>query len=316
MGESTASILEPTLIDDTTLTSTTVPENDHAAWNSVDTYGLGDRRISAATHRIYESGNAGNLNKDPDDPVNRVANASGVIWWIDVSATNAWKMFDEEKSSQTVAASPLTVVLEPGFINATYAGKIENADTVAITMKDAPGGTVVYSDTISLENSSPPDYYEHFFSPFEQQPDFVIDDLPPYELAELTVTLTNSSGNIKVGAMQIGDLRPLGTTRGGGRPKSKPKSYSYIKIDDFGENEIKRRKSARDMDIEVLVDLDYAITADAILEQARDKARFVIATPSPKYAGLRAFGLVNGEMSYETPGPQHCTLNLKVNGLI
>lgn len=318
MSESTLSVLFPTTINDTTLTSTTEAEADHAAYNPAEAgYALGDRVIVVSAHRIYERATAtATAGKDPTDINNRIADAAGIIWWIDVSATNAWKMFDGEKSSQTVAASPLTIVLEPGFINALYVGKIENADTATITMKDAPGGTEVFSRVIDLENSAPGDYYEYYFSPFEQQPDFVIDDLPPYSAAEVTLTLTVSSGNISVGMMQIGDLRPLGETQGRGKPRSKPKSFSYIKIDEFGENEIIRRKSAKDIDVEAVLSLDYANTVESIMAEVQDIACLWVATTGPKFAGMRAFGIGKGQIVYTSPTQTLCTLQLKVTGLI
>tara|TARA_R110000772_G_scaffold23646_2_gene63141 strand:+ start:4870 stop:5826 length:957 start_codon:yes stop_codon:yes gene_type:complete len=318
MSESTLSVLRPVTIDDTTLTSTTEAEADHAAYNPAEVaYALGDRVIVVATHRIYERATAtATAGKDPTDINNRIADAAGIIWWFDVSATNAWKMFDGEKSSQTVATSPLTIVLEPGFVGALYVGKISNCDTATITMDDAPGGTEVFNEVIALENSDPGDYYEYHFSPFEQQPDFVIDDLPPYNLGEITITFAVTSGSISVGMLQVGDLAPLGETQGRGRPRSRPKSFSYIKIDEFGDNEIIRRKSAKDMDVEAVLELDYANTAESILTEVQDIASLWVASTGSKFAGMRAFGIGKGQITYTSPTQTLCTLSLKVTGLI
>ena len=44
----------PYTITDPVLTSSSVPETDHAAWVSGTTYAAGDRVIRTGTHRIYE----------------------------------------------------------------------------------------------------------------------------------------------------------------------------------------------------------------------------------------------------------------------
>jgi len=288
--------------------SSTATEADYAAYNSGTTYALGDKVISAATHKIYESAANSNTGHDPTDINNRTGST---IWWNEVSATNRWKMFDGESTSQTTTASPLTVVLRPGFVNALYAGNLIG-DQAVITMKDAPGGTVVYSNTVQLENSYPPDWYEYFFAPFSQQPDLLIDDLPPYYNCELTFTLSATSGNVSCGMFQIGDLRPIGTALSGA--SAEPKTYSYIKVDEFGNNTIVRRKSAKDMNVDVIVDLDYANTALDILASVLDVPTLCSATATLEYSGLRVFGLVSAKHSYDLPTAGKTSLSIK--GLI
>lgn len=75
----------PITFSDADLIYTDVPETDYAAWNSGTTYALGARVILTSTHKIYESLQAGNLNKSPD---------TQTAWWIPVSATNRWKLLD------------------------------------------------------------------------------------------------------------------------------------------------------------------------------------------------------------------------------
>lgn len=296
MGDSTLSVLIPVdIASGSVFQSSTATEADYAAWSAVTTYALGDRRISTTTHKIYESAAASNLNHDPTDINNRTGSAP---WWIEVSPTNRWKMFDGESNSQTTYATPLTVVLRPGFVNSLYAGNLIG-DSVTVTMKDAPGGITVFSETIQLENSYPPDWYEYFFSPFSQQPDFLIDAIPPYYTGELTFSLTAGSGDVSCGMFQVGDLRPIGETVYGA--SADPKTYSYIRIDDFGNNEIVRRKSARDMTVSAIVNIEYANTAIDIMTSVLDVPTLWVATPMAAYSGLRVFGLGSAKYSYDYP---------------
>lgn len=309
MGDSTLSVLIPVdIASGSVFQSSTATEADYTAWSSVTTYALGDRCISTTTHKIYESAASSNLNHDPTDINNRTGSTP---WWIQVSPTNRWKMFDGESSSQTTYAIPLTVVLYPGFANSLYAGNLIG-DSATITLKDSPGGATVFSETIQLENSYPPDWYEYLFSPFIQQPDLLIDGLPPYYTGELTFSLTASSGDVSCGMFQIGDLRPIGESEAGA--SAQPKTYSYIKEDDFGNNEIKRRKSARDMTVSAVVDLDYANTAIDIITTVLDVPTLWVATPLAAYSGLRVFGLGSAKYSYDYP--LNGKVDVTVKGLI
>lgn len=308
MTSAILSVMIPVAIDSETFTSSTATEADYTAWNSGTTYAIGDRCISTTTHRIYESALASNTNHDPDDLNNQVGQ---FVWWIDVSATNRWKMFDGENSSATVNATSLTVVLEPGFISSGYFGGLIG-DTLAVTVKDAPGGSTVYSETVTLETSYPPDWYEYFFSPFVQLRDVVLQDIPPYLTCEVTCTLTIGAGNVECGMLQVGDLRPLGTTQY--NALAIPKTYSYVGIDDFGNNEIKRRKSARDMSLTAYVTLDTADNVVDLMTQVIDTPVVWVATTDPRFAALRCFGLGKGQLSYDNKGT--CFLKLDVTGLI
>ena len=52
-------------------------------------------RTTATTHNIYESLQAGNLNKVPESTLG--------TWWVIVSKTNRWKLFDNSEGSQTIS---------------------------------------------------------------------------------------------------------------------------------------------------------------------------------------------------------------------
>lgn len=309
MGDSTLSALDSVDITDSNLISSTVAEADFAEWlGGATTYAADDKVISLTTHRIYISLQAGNTNHDPTDIANRTGTAP---WWLDLGPTNRWKMLDGETSSQTTDASPLTYVFEPGFINGLYAGSLIG-DEVVVTVKDAPGGNVVYTNTITLENSQPPDYYEYFFTGFQQQPDLLLDDIPPYELCEVTFTLTAVSGNVSCGMLRIGDLRPIGTTEAGA--SAEPKTYSYIAIDEFGNNVIQRRKSAKDMKLRAKVEIGYANTALEIINSMLDVPVLWSATPLATHSGLRVLGLGSGKLVYEDSDFAYFDISIK--GLI
>jgi hypothetical protein len=301
------SILAPTEITDAMITSINVPENDYAVYSAATTYPLGQRCISLATHRIYESAAAGNLNHDPTDLNNQFG---ATKWWIDVSATNARKLFDYEMSSQTVIASPFTVVLRPGPANAIYLGNLD-AEHISLTVKDAPGGTVIFSDDRNLENSQPGDWWDYWQMPFKPQRDYLAINLAPYYNCEASLTLTNASAPVKIGMMMTGDLKPLGQTLRGG--KVKPKTYSTLKTNEFGDTMIKRRKASKDLAISARLALAEANSVIETLTDYLDVPCLVVGSERSDLAGLRAFGLVSGEVTYDLPND--CLLNMNVQGM-
>jgi hypothetical protein len=112
--------------------------------------------------------------------------------------------------------------------------------------------------------------------------------------------------------LSFGDLQELGETQYGA--KAKPKTYSYIKVDDFGANTIVRRKSATDMSASAMLSLFEANNVNEIIQSLLDVPCVWMGSDLPEYRGLRVYGLGKGEISYDHP--QDCMLTLNVEGLI
>lgn len=302
------SVMVPVAITTAAITTSTVPETDYSAWANGTTYASGAFCISLATHRVYQSQVAGNIGHDPTDINNR---AGPIVYWTDYAPTNQRAMFDGEVSTQTSGTSPMTVVLRPGAFDAIYLAGLD-ADTITITVKDAPAGNVIYSYSGSLERSTPGDYDEYFFDGFNPQTDFIASGIDQYNNAQIAVTLTKGSGLVKCGVLAVGSLRGLGSTQYGA--KAKPKTYSYIKTDDFGNTKIVRRKATTDISASAWLALSEANTVLATIRDLLDVPAVWIGSDLPEYGGLRCFGLGSGEISYDHP--QDCMLSLTVQGLI
>lgn len=317
MTDQILSVLNPIKITDAMFISSTVLENDYAAYDPAHAYVIGNRCISIATHRVYES-IANSTGKDPTDPLNCIKTLpssttvalNGAVW-LDVETTNKWKMVDGESSSQTVTTSPLTAVFRPGFFNSNYLGNVD-AESVVITVHDAPGGNVIFSSTSVLEGSAPSDYYEYFFSPFKPLTDFLASGIDPYSTAEITISLIRTGGIVKCGFFSIGDLIPLGLTQYGA--KAKPKTYSYINTDTFGNNLIVRRKSAKDLSATAWLFLEEANGVLEIITALLDVPCLLVIASGAEYAGLRGYGLISGDISYDHPAD--CLLTINQSGMI
>lgn len=224
-------VITPTPITDALFTSSTAPETDHAAYAAGTTYALGDRVIRTSTHRIYESLQAGNIGHTPE---------SSPTWWLDVAPTNRWAMFDTVVGTSTTLASPLTVVIHPGAVNAIALLELVGT-SVTVSMTSTSGGGSVYSQTLSLEASEVGDYYEYFFDPFIQRTSVVLTDLPPYADGIVTVSLTGST--VSLGVLSVGLFTDLGGTQYGATAGIT--DYSLKTTDAFGNTTLTQRSYAR-----------------------------------------------------------------------
>lgn len=304
-------VLIPTTITDSMLSSCTIaePTTGETAWASGGTYALGDRRIRSTTHRVYECVLAHSGRS--------TAPESDTTYWLDVGPTARWAMFDNQVSTQSTIVTPLTVVIRPGFFNALALYGLEGG-TATITVKDAPGGSTIFTHAYDLLKP-PVDWYDWAFGIVKPLNKLVVSGLVPYPDAELTISITAATGvTVKAGMVCIGDYRSLlgdgdwgGTTYGA---SAEPVDYSYVKTDDFGNTSIKKRRNATDMRVKVVLPRSEADAALEIVQEVLSVPCPWIATESPGYAGLNVFGLGSGSLTYDSPS--HATLNLYVKGLV
>ena len=240
--------------------------------------------------------------------------ASNLTAWQALEATNRWKMFDAAVSSQTTATTSLTVVLQPGFFNDVALYGVMGG-TVTITVKDQPGGSVIKSYTGSIDGPYL-DEYDWCWGPPRTNPKVVLTDILPYPSAELTITVSASSGTVGIGMVAIGTYRSMilgdwGGTEYGAR--AEPVTCSAITVDDYGNTRIVRRRAATDMRISVVLpqaDADYAV---ALLQSVLDIPVSIIATTAAGYARHNVFGLPSGSFSSESCA--HVTADIYVKGM-
>lgn len=292
-------VLEPILLTDSMLTSSTVPDpdtSDPALWVAASTYAIGDF-VRRPNHRIYRALLAG---VDAGLPENTP------LRWFDYDNTNRWGMLANKKGSPTVSGSPLTVVLHPGRANALWM-KLD-ATGVTVTVKDAPGGTVVYTKTSDLEGSEPADYWEWCFDPFQPSTDLLLDDLPPYGDMEITVTAT-SGGTINFFALLVGSITFLAETTVG--CSAKPRSLSTINVNSNGDNITKDGAATKDLTLKGIItkidDADY--TVDTV-SRLLTKNCLWSGSANANYTALRAYGIGSLQADYSEPLLVYVNINV------
>lgn len=294
-------VLTPTPITDALFTSSTAPETDHAAYAAGTTYALGARVIRTGTHRIYESLQNSNTGHTPE---------SSPTWWLDVGPTNRWAMFDAVVGTATELASPLTVVLAPGYANALALLELVGS-SVTVSMTSVSGGGTVYSRTVSLDASDISDYYDYFFSPFVQRSAVVLTDLPPYADGVLTVSITGS-GTVACGLLKVGLLTDLGITTSG--VTAGINDYSVKETDAFGNTVLTERAWSRRLTAKVIVPKANFARVDRKLSDLRATPVVWITSEDEQLSPLVALGFAksfNTELAYTW----HYLCSLEIEGM-
>ena len=225
-------LINPFIMKDSALISSNIAETDYAAWAVGTTYALAARVIVVGTdiHKIYESLQEGNLGHDP---------ATSPTWWIEVSKTNRWKMFDQSVQLQSSNPTTIDVSIKPTQRVDSVALLNISAYTVQIKMTDATDGLVYNKTTILASDSGINNWYSYFYEPVVRMTDFVANDLPPYSNATIEVILTETGGTAYCGGFMVGLQQFLGNTQYGA--KVGIQDYSVKTIDDYGNYTVLQR---------------------------------------------------------------------------
>lgn len=293
-------ILVPLNITDSMLSSCSVsePAAGEAVWVSGGTYAIGDRRIRLQTHMVYECVAAVSGST--------VAPENDATHWLVEGPTLRWAaMADDYPSTKTTSTGSLSFTLRPGFFDAVALYGLVGA-SLSFVLKDAPGGTVVKSIDYLLQED-PLDWWDWAFGPARPLTKWFTKGLAPYADPELTITITApAGGQVGIGMIVIGSLMPMvdASTWGGTQQgaSASPTTFSYIKVDEYGGIQIKRRKATTDMQFKVSMPRERADYALALVQRVLDVPAAWIATDAPGFQGLNIYGLGSGSMSYDTFG--------------
>lgn len=297
-------IINLTILTDAMVASSTIaePAAGETVWVS-GSYAVNDVRILASTHRKYKCKTAGAGSTSPDlDPAN----------WTDIGPTMKWAMFDYKVGTVSTIASPLTVVLRPGSISGIgFLGLVGRQ--VTISMKDAPGGTVVYTKTIILDATIIESVYDWFVEDYEQRSDLALTDLPQhFPNCELTVTITATSGNCSCGVLQVGKVTTVGKVLSdltlGFR------SRSIKKEDEWGNFYIASRPSSKRNSYKVKIDNTRLNKIYRLLDGLQDIPCIFVGSQSGYFEPLVAYGFFKDatvDVKYTTSQ----VVNFEIEGL-
>lgn len=229
---------------DAILTYSNILEDEHPFWGDDTSYNALDRVIYE--HKIYERIVAGTTPTPPNlDQSN----------WLDLGATNKYRMFDNIISSVSSRTGGIQFTLTPSQVVNGIALLNVNASTVRVVMTDPVDG-VVYDQTRELRSSSEvTDYFSYFFAPLVSLTDLntaVFLDLPTRPTATITVYISSGSGLVEVGEVVYGIQSLVGRTNYG--TSFGIKSSSRKETDEFGKVTVVKRKNSKYSEYDIDID--------------------------------------------------------------
>jgi len=293
-------VVKPVELTPAMLISSTATEST-SAWNSGTSYTLGQTCYLVSTGRLYECIQAPSLNKSP---------ATEPTYWLDTGPTNTWAMFDSQISTETSQASPLTVVVAPGYVNSLALFELTGTD-IEVTVRDGLAGPVVYSYSQSLDGALFTDWYQYFFDPAVQLSEVVLTDLPPYQDAHITVTVLSDSA-AAVGAMLLGTVYFLGEGEFGATAGIT--DYSRKDTSATGITTFVRRAYSKRMSIRLMLDTVKLNQVQRILADLRATPCAWIGTDTAGFEPLTLYGFYR-DFSLEIAYPSFSYCNLEIEGL-
>lgn len=166
-------------------------------------YEVDEQLVDVTTHRKYQC--AVPTVENPVDGVLKIPPT-----WIDIGPTNKYAMFDDEVQTATVGTSPMVITATPGIIaNGLAMFNVSGASTINVTVNSAASGEVYNKDINMNDSSNVTDAWTYYFTPIIRIDRFVLLDIPPYNDATITVTLTGA-GDISAGVLAIGPQIEIG----------------------------------------------------------------------------------------------------------
>lgn len=195
-------VMEPLTVTDAMLLGTDVPEDDFAAYSSVTTYGKGARVLDSASHKLWESVQAGNVGHTP---------GTDVAWWIDAGASNRWQAFDGKIGTRTAKANSLYYRFAPGVaVSCAAVFGLKDAQAVRWRLIDPVEGTV-FDETQDVgpvpRVADPWEWVYGVWWPGRSKA--LRFDLTAYPGAELRLDITGGAG-LAVGTVLFGQVVAFG----------------------------------------------------------------------------------------------------------
>lgn len=257
-----------------------VPENDYAEWASGTTYALGDRVIYTVSgaHSVYESVLGSNTNHNPS--------TDDGTYWIYVSKTNRWKMFDNSNTSQTVKADDIKVDISyASRPNCVFFSNVE-AQFITVIMYDSNNNVVFEQTTKMYEDTGVASYFSWFTNQVKRRKELFIYPLPPLANCRISAIIDNNGEDAKCGTMLVGSAETIGLTELGASVGIQ--DYSVKQRNDFGDYQILERAFNKRGQFNIFVDNNVIDRLQNTLSSVRATATLYVGTS--KYSSTQIYG--------------------------
>lgn len=274
------------------------------AWNSATAYVVGDYVILASTGRVYRCIGA-NTNKTPAAVANRV-------FWQDEYPVNALAWADMKTSTYTYSASPFEITVRPGAIADVNLEGLVNVDTARLQVWDAPGGNLLYDQTLSTFYWGGDLWVTYYFDLPYQRDRLKFTAVPSSATAEMTLMLESYAATpLQVSQISFGRYIDLGLPEYG--LEMQLRNFGRLEYDPFG--------NATQRDGLVVVDLvgdDVVNATDAnrvaeFIRRNRNRVMTWEAVDDPIYDYLSTTGIAEATIRPENPAKAR--MNFRISGI-
>lgn len=298
-------VIKPIVIGEAQLVSSNVPETDYPAWAAATAYTKGQRVILA--HVVYEA-----LVDVPAGvkPGEEVVTAEAPAKWLEVGATNRWRMFDNKVESLTTNPGSVEVTIRPGAVVNSLALFNLKGRSVTVSMVDPLEGEV-YRKEVSLIDAGVTNWYDWFFEPISIRTDLVVLDMPAYGSADIVLTIDAGPEVAAVGHVVIGAVKQIGTALYGSSVGII--DYSRKSTDEFGNTIVIQRSFSNRADFDVVLDTDDVNKVRRLLADLRSTP--VVWVGEESYEATILFGFFK-DFQIVFSGPTVSDCSITVEGVI
>lgn len=309
--------LVPIKITDARYSSSTVAEPDptklmgdgttgETVWVTGTNYPVSKRVILTSTHRVYRDLVGGVSNTSPHlDPLR----------WYDEGPTNKWAWADSQATTQTFCPSGSSFTVQPGSFNVIEFFSLSNVDTVHVEMWDAPGGNLIYDESLTTEeiNGTDPHWGLYFVAP-DQGDTLQFAGLPVYQDGQVKITLSSNDGlSIGVGLIAFGSYEYLGIGMVGF--ESVYRDYGYSVTDKWGNTQRVVGAKGKDLRGSVYMSVQDANGVDRTIRNLLDVGAIYSPSQLENYRYLKTWGLLK-PATIQAAGSNHVIMSIEIEGYI
>jgi hypothetical protein len=130
-------------------------------------------------------------------------------YWAEVSPSNRYAMFDAEVNTSTTSMDEIAVEVHPSETATGISFFNLVGSSLNITVTDSMD-VEVYNVDVSLDGTIIATSWDWWFRTFRQKQTYVNSEFPPFYNSTIKATLTGS-GEVAIGAMQVGTSEYIGT---------------------------------------------------------------------------------------------------------
>jgi hypothetical protein len=244
-----------------------------------------------------------------DTNVTNTTNAPPHADWAEVEYIDPYKCFDGKVGTLTISSGTnSSIIIETSttsLVNGAAFLAID-AETLTFEIEDSVEG-VVYTETRNLLEDVE-NWWQYFFAPYDQLTDLVLADLPTYPGADMTLTLSRSSGVVKIGEVVYGQLKTIGDTQFGA--SAGIIDYSKKTTDDNGNYQVTAGRFSKRANFDVQIETSSFSVVNKYLSSIRSTPCVFIGDPGQDalivYGFFRNFSTV-----LANPALSQCTIDVE-----